>query len=133
MRRAIGTTPRVLGAAVAGVFCLAGCGHGEERTALPPKLPRALAVALAARSEAVADAIEARDSCRAWTLAAQLQQATIAAINRGRVAAPLQEPLSASVNDLFARVKCVPPPRPAAKEHGRGKHKGHEQKHEEGD
>jgi hypothetical protein len=134
MRRVIGLTPRVLGAAVAGALCLTGCGSGGGGNATPPPtLPRTLATALAARSEAVADALAAGDSCRASTLAAELQRETIAAINSGRVVGALQEPLSASVNDLVGRVKCVPPPQPPAKEHGHGKHKDHGKKDKEGD
>jgi hypothetical protein len=131
MRRVIGLTPRVLGAAVAGALCLAGCGGGAEHATPPPTLPRTLATELAARSDAVADALVAGDSCRASTLVAELQRETIAAINSGRVRGALLEPLSASVNDLAARVKCVPPPQPPGK--GRGKHKDHGKKDKEGD
>jgi hypothetical protein len=125
MRRVIGM--------IAGALCLAGCGGGGAEHATPPMLPRTLATALAARSDAVADALAAGDSCRASTLAAELQRETIAAINSGRVVGALLEPLSASVNDLVARVKCIPPPQPPAKEHGRGKHKDHGKKDKEGD
>jgi hypothetical protein len=119
---------------VAGALCLAGCGgNGAEHATPPPTLPRTLATALAARSDAVADALATGDSCRASTLAAELQRETIAAINNGRIVGALQEPVSASVNDLVARVKCVPPPQPPAKGHGRGKHKDHGEKGKEGD
>ena len=67
-------------------------------------------------------------------MATQLQEETIAAINSGRVAGALLEPLSTGVNDLAARVKCVPPPAPQQDEKGRRKHKGHDKKkHKEGD
>ncbi len=135
-RRKIRTKPLELGAAVAAAFCLGGCGgDGTERAAPPPTLPHGLATALAARSDAVAAALAASDPCRASALAKELQDETIAAINGGRVTPALQEPLSATVNDLVARVKCIPPPSPPVEEqeHGRGKHKGHGKKHKEGD
>jgi len=120
-------------AACAAVLCLSACGGGGERHAAPPPtLPRSLAQALAARTDAVTAALAAGGSCRASALAHQLQQDTIAAINSGRVAAALQEPLSGAVNDLAGRIVCVPPP-PPRDEHGRGKHKGHDKKHKGGD
>jgi hypothetical protein len=121
-----------LGASGAAALCLSGCGSSPVEHSEPPKLPRPLATSLAASSDAVADALAAGDSCRAATLATQLQQETIAAINSHRVSSALQEPLSTGVNDLVARVKCVPPPQQDEK--GRGKHKGHDKKkHKEGD
>ena len=123
-----------LGASGAAALSLGGCGSSRVEQAAPPKLPRPLATSLAARSDAVADALAAGDSCRAAALATELQQETIAAINSGRVSGALLEPLSAGVNDLAARVKCVPPPQPEQDEKGRGKHKGHDKnKHKEGD
>lgn len=123
-----------LGASGAAALCLGGCGSSHVEHAAPPKLPRPLATSLAASSDAVADALAAGDSCRAANLATQLQQETIAAINSRRVSSALQEPLLAGVNDLVARVKCVPPPQPQQDEKGRGKDKGHDKKkHKEGD
>jgi hypothetical protein len=124
-----------LGASGAAALCLGGCGDSPaEHAARPPTFPRPLGISLAASSDAVADALAAGDSCRAATLATRLQQETIAAINSGRVAATLQEPLSTGVNDLVARVKCVPPPQQQQDEKDRGKHKGHDKKkHKEGD
>ena len=126
---------RLPAAACAAALCLSGCGGGgERRAAPPPTLPRAVARSLAARTDAVAAALAARDSCRAASLARQLQQQTIASINRGAVAPALQEPLSGAVNDLVARVACVPPPAAAQpKERGHGKHKGHDKQDEGGD
>jgi hypothetical protein len=119
-------------AACAAVLCLSACGSGGERhTAPPPTLPRSLAQALAARTDAVTAALTAGDSCRASALAHRLQRDTIASINSGRVATALQEPLSGAVNDLAGRIVCVPPP--PQEEHGRGKHKVHDKKHEGGD
>ncbi len=96
----------------------------------PPTLSHSLGSTLAARSDAVASALAAGDSCRALALARRLQQQTIAAINDGRVAAGLQEQLSSAVNALVARVQCVPPPAPpqptpqVEPRHDHGKHKG---------
>jgi hypothetical protein len=95
---------------VTAALCLAGCGGGEQRRAAPqPKLPVPVASELAQRSEAVAAALQAGDSCQALDEARALQQDTIAAINERRVPAPFQEPLLASVNDLLSRIACVPP------------------------
>jgi hypothetical protein len=112
------------------VLGLAACG-GTPHSASPPapRLPRAVASSLAQGSDAIATALAAGDSCRAATLAHQLQQQTIAAINAGRVPAALQEQLSGSVNDLAGRIVCVPPPPPEKHEHG--KHKGHDKQDQE--
>jgi len=134
-RRKTRTNRLELGAACAAVLFLSACGGGgHQQAAPPPRLPRPVAQTLAARADAVAAALAQGNSCQAATLAGRLQQETISAINRGRVAASLQEPLSAAVNDLVGRVVCVPPPSPPSHaEHGHGKHKGHDKKHEEGD
>jgi hypothetical protein len=112
---------RLLGACAAALSLSACGGGGERRATPPPTLPHTVAQSLATRSDAVAAALAAGDSCRAATLARQLQQQTIAWINRGAVAAALQEPLSGAVNDLVARVVCAPP-LAQPKEHGHGKH-----------
>jgi hypothetical protein len=133
-RRKTRTRRLELGAACAAVLYLSACGGGQRHAAPPPRLPRPVAQTLAARADAVAAALAAGNSCQAATLAGRLQQDTLSAINNGRIAAALQEPLSGAVNDLVGRVVCVRPPSPPAqKEHGRGKHKGHHKKHEEGD
>ena len=130
MQRRKTRTRRVeLGAAVAAALCLSACGGAKRSAPPPPAFSHSLGTALAAQSDAVAAALASGDSCRASTLARQLQQRTIAAINRGRVAAGLQEQLSSAVNALVTRVQCVPPPAPAEKEHGHGKHKEQHKKH----
>jgi hypothetical protein len=98
----------------------------------PPTLSHSLGSSLAAQSDAIASAVAAGDSCRALTLAQQLQQRTIAAINEGRVAAGLQEQLSSAVNELVTRVQCEPPPRVEPR-HDHGKHKGHDKKKDDQD
>jgi hypothetical protein len=135
-RRKTRTKPLELGAAVAAALCLSGCGGAKRAAPHPPTLPRSLATAFAARSDAVADALVAGDSCRAVALARQLQRETIAAINRGRVPTSFQENLTGAVNDLAARVTCVPPPptsTPTTKEHGHGNHEKHGKKHKDRD
>jgi hypothetical protein len=121
-----------LATACVAALGLSACGGDGERRAPPPTLPRAVAQSLATRSDAVAAALAAGDSCRAATLAKELQQQTIAAINGGAVAPALQEQLSGAVNDLVARVVCVPPPAPP-EQHGHRKHKGHDKQNEGGD
>jgi len=121
-----------LGAACAAVVFLSACGGGRAHAVPPPTLPRPVAQALAARTDAVSTALAAGDSCGAAALARRLQKDMIAAINSGRVATALQEPLSGAVNDLAGRVVCVPPPITPNKEDGHGKYKGHD-KHNEGD
>ena len=86
-----------------------------------PRLPRPVAEALAERSDAVAQALDAGDSCLALALARDLQQRSIGAVNAGHVAASLQEPLQSAVNQLTARIECVAPP--TDKKHDKGRHK----------
>jgi hypothetical protein len=128
-RRKTRTRSRDLGAALAAALCLAGCGSdGERDVAPPPTLPRQLAIALADRSDEVARVLDSGDECRALALAGQLRLQTIAAINTGRVPSVFLEPLQDRVNDLAARIRCVPPtPEPDKKDrdHGKGKKKGH--------
>jgi len=75
--------------------------------------------------------------CAALAEARALQRHTVAAINAGRVPARLQEPLSATANDLVFRIRCVPPrpqatPAPAAEDKGHEHGKGHEKHHGKG-
>jgi hypothetical protein len=127
-----------LGAAGAVALCLTACGGTKHATPPPPPtLSHALGATLAAQSDAVASALAAGNSCSALILAKQLQHQTIAAINHGSVPAPLQEQLAGSVNELVARVQCVPTPAPApppeGDEQGHGKHKGHDKNHKDED
>jgi hypothetical protein len=85
--------------------------------------------ALASRSDEVAQALDGGDHCRALSLAQQLQQETVAAINAGRVPAAFQEQLGSTVGDLVSRIRCIP----AATPHDSGKHKGKHKKKHEGD
>ena len=129
-RRKTRTRRPELGAAIATALCLAGCGSGSnQRVAPQPKLPAPVASALASRSDEVAQALAGGDHCRALSLAQQLQQETIAAINAGRVPGAFQEQLGATVGDLLSRIQCVP----AAKPRDSGKHKGKDKKRHKGD
>jgi hypothetical protein len=129
-RRKTRTRVPELGAALAVALCLAGCGSGSERRAAPqPKLPAPVASALASRSDEVAQALAGGDHCQALTLAQQLQQETIAAINAGRVPGAFQEQLSSTVGDLVSRIQCVP----VSKPRDDGKHKGKDKKKHKGD
>src|SRR5438128_1897335 len=111
-----------LGVTLAAALCLAGCGSGQRHVVTPqPKLPRTVAEALAQRSDAVAQAVDAGDSCLALALARDLQQQSIGAVNSGRVAAALQEPLQGAVNQLAARIQCVVPPSDEGNGNGRNK------------
>ena len=124
-RRKTRTRRPELGAALMAALCLAGCGSGsEQRAAPPPKLPAAIASALASRSDEVAQALAGGADCRALSLARQLQKETIAAINAGRVSAVFQEHLGSTVGDLVSRIQCIP----AAQQHDNGKHKDKEKK-----
>jgi hypothetical protein len=121
--------------AVAAALCLAGCAGGSQQRAAPPapRLPHTLAGALASHSDAIAQALDAGDACRAASLARVLQAQTIAAINNRRVPAAFQEPLASAVTDLTSRIRCVPPPveQPGQGQNGKGKAKG-KHKHNEG-
>jgi hypothetical protein len=115
-------------------LALAGYRSGtHEHAAPPPRLPHTVAVALAHRSDEIADALEAGAASRALNLARGLQQRTIAATNARRVPSLLQEPLQTTVNDLAGRIRCAPPApqKSGENEPGKGKHKG-KKKHGEG-
>jgi hypothetical protein len=131
-RRKIRTRRLELGAALLAALWLAGCGSGtpERRAAPRPHLPPPVAEALADRSDHVAAALEGGNSCQALIEARGLQQATIEAINAGRVPGPFQEHLTSTVGDLVARIQCVPRT-DDERGQGKGKHKRGKRKHKE--
>jgi hypothetical protein len=95
------------------LLAVAGCGGGgENERDTVPILPPALAAALAARSDAVVERLEADDPCGARTEAEALQADTIAAVNEGRVPARYQEELGSAVASLVASIECAPAPPP---------------------
>jgi hypothetical protein len=89
--------------------------------------------ALASRSDDVAGALTAGDICRALELARQLQQDTVAAINRGRIPGAFQEQLASTVGDLVSRIQCVPAKSKDDNRKHKAKHEGKHKKHGEGD
>lgn len=124
-RRNTRTRSPELVAALLVALTLSGCGsNSEQRAAPPPRLPPTLAANLAARSDGVAQALAAGDSCTALNRATQLQRETIDAINSRRVPAAFQEHLGSSVTDLVSRIQCVTVEEP----HDRGKHRGKDKK-----
>lgn len=130
LRRKTRTRRNELGAALAAALILSGCGGGDAKRAAPqPKLPTNVATDLAARSDAVAIALDAGDSCQALAEAERLRQDAIAAINAGGVPAVFQEQLQSAVNRLVARIDCVPPAAEDDGDRGKGKAKG---KHKRG-
>jgi outer membrane biosynthesis protein TonB len=109
----IRTRPRsaTILAVAALVAAATGCGGGGEESSPPrPTIAAEVADDLAARSEAVADAIDAADICLAAVRADELQQATIEAIQSGRIPRAFQEDLEATANSLVNEVNCPPPP-----------------------
>jgi outer membrane murein-binding lipoprotein Lpp len=124
-RRKTRTRQSELGAALVAALVLAGCGSGEQRRAAPqPKLPRAVATQLAARSDRVAAALDGGNGCGARVEAERLQRDTVKAINDRRVPGPFQEHLGAAVNDLVSRIQCTPPADDSETDKP-GKRKGH--------
>ena len=88
---------------------LAGCGQAEREQTPQPKLPRALATELAARSDRVAARLAADDPCSARADAEALQHQVIAAVNERRVPARYLEELTSAVNALVDSIVCVFP------------------------
>jgi hypothetical protein len=88
---------------------LAGCGGTEREQAPQPRLPRALATELAARTDLVAARLAAGDRCGAQAAAERLRQTTIAAVNERVVPSRFLEELTSGVNALAASIECRPP------------------------
>jgi hypothetical protein len=124
---------------IAAVLAAAGCGGAERsaETTPPPRptLPRSVADDLAARSDAIADALDAGDVCTAAVRADELNGATIAAINNGQVPDEFQEDLQARANELVNTVNCPPPPTTTEekKDEGEGKGRGRGKDKKKGD
>jgi hypothetical protein len=114
---------------VAGVVAGCGASAGDQHSA--PRLPPALASGLAARSDALAGALEQGDFCRATQLAADLSQATHEAAATGRVPIVFLGRLLSTVDSLSAAVPACAPQRGQSEnadvqagDHDRGKHRG---------
>jgi hypothetical protein len=93
--------------ALACALLVSACG-GEERPPAP-KLPAAVAQELAQRSDAVADRLEAGDSCGARSEADALQSEAVAAVNERRIPQRFQEELLGTVAALAESIECMPP------------------------
>jgi hypothetical protein len=108
------------------VALLTGCGGTHRVTPVQPRLPRTLAQPWREQADAVAAALAAGDGCLALARANALRDSVIAAVNARTLPPRFQEQLVGAVNDLAARIQCVPPPAPPD-EHGKdhekhGKH-----------
>jgi hypothetical protein len=98
-------------AAIGAVLALAACGGGDarpEETGLRPRV----AERLAAQSEAIADKLDAGDTCGAAQEADALENAVEQAIGSGDVSASLQSELLATARELQNDVNCPQPPPP---------------------
>jgi hypothetical protein len=106
MRRG-GTWLAVTGALLA----LAGCGGGDA-TPEDPGLPRAVAERLAEESEAIADKLDAGDTCGAAQQADVLLDRVEQAIANGDVPVEFQGELLETARQLQNDVNCPEPPPP---------------------
>ncbi len=99
-------------------IALAGCGGGSTSpTTAQAELPRAVADDLASKSEAIAEALDAGDTCKAAQAADELKNAVEAALAGGQVPSAFQGELERNAADLQNEVNCD--------EHqGKGKKKG---------
>ena len=92
-------------------LALAGCGGAAKHAAeKPPRLPRALAQALAQQADGIAGALAAGDGCTALQLAGSLRAEVVQAVNARQIPRAFQESLLATANDLTGRITCSPPP-----------------------
>jgi hypothetical protein len=139
----------------ASVLGLAACGS-QSRVSTPraPRLPRAVAISLAHRSDVLASALRRRDGCAATIQLHGLERQTRLAIAAKRIPALYRPQLLAAEERIARQVpRCVPPapppppppapPAPAPEQpkppkHDHGKHDKHGDhgkhgKHGEGD
>ena len=98
-------------APVGAVLALAACGGGDARPD-EPGLPPSVAERLAEQSEAIADKLDAGDTCGAAQEADVLEDAVENAIGSGDVPASLQSELLATARELQNDVNCPQPPPP---------------------
>ena len=99
----------------AGVLGLAACGSASRVAAPPPppRLPRAVAVALAHRSDVLAEKLRGGNACAARIQAHGLERETRLAIAGGRVPARYRPVLLAAERLIVQRMPlCVPPSPP---------------------
>jgi hypothetical protein len=105
-----------------------GCGGSDETVAAEPRLPRALAESLAAKSDAVAARLDEGDSCGAAEEATSLQEAALAAIEDGEIPPAFEVELEANVTELAGQIHCE-----EEDDDDRGKGKGRGKNGKEGD
>jgi hypothetical protein len=102
-------------AAIGAVLALGACGGGDarpEEAALPP----GVAERLAEQSDAIADKLDAGDTCGAAREADLLNDEAQAAIDAGDVPPAFQAELMSTVAELVDNVNCPQPPPPPADE-----------------
>jgi hypothetical protein len=99
-------------AATGALLALSGCGGGGDARPEEPGLPRAVAERLAQESEAIADKLDAGDTCGAAQQADVLEQAVEEAIGNGDVPEAFQAELLETARQLQNDVNCPQPPPP---------------------
>jgi hypothetical protein len=114
----------------AAALAVSACGSQSRVSVVqPPRLPRAVAMSLAGRSDALAAALRRGDGCAAKAQVHALERQTRVAISAGGVPLPYRARLLTAVSQIAARVPpCVPPPPPAPsqpEQHGKKKHDDH--------
>jgi hypothetical protein len=102
-------------AGLSAVLALAACGGGDA-TPEEPGIPPTVAERLAEESEAIADKLDAGDTCGAAQQADVLEDAVQQAITEGDVPAALQDELLQTARQLQNEVNCPQPPPPPAQD-----------------
>jgi hypothetical protein len=97
------------------VLLVSACGsQSRVSSRAAARLPREVAISLAARSDALAAALRRGDGCAARIQMHGLERQTSTAIASGRVPAAYRARLRTAVSGLAGRIPhCVPPPAPA--------------------
>jgi polyhydroxyalkanoate synthesis regulator phasin len=103
-------------AATGALLALSGCGGGGDARPEEPGLPRAVAERLAQESEAIADKLDAGDTCGAAEQADVLEDAVEQAISEGDIPAAFQGELLQTARQLQNDVNCPQPPPPPAQD-----------------
>ena len=116
-------------ASLAVILALAGCS-GATSTRNDTAIPRSVANRLAAKSESIAAAWEAGDTCGAAQQADELKHAADDAIASGDIPVGYQGDLEAAVVNLQNTANCTDEG-DEDEGNGKGKAKGHD-KHDEG-
>ena len=114
--------PLLTAAACGGGGASASSGGGPSA----PAIPKAVAVALAARADAVAADLQAGNGCAARVKVDGLRGAINRDVAANRIPARLQAPLESAVASLSSRITCTPPLPPKHKPPG---HDHHHKKH----